>query len=179
MRRADAPPAGWYPDPVGGARLRWWDGLDWTDDRAAPPHRGVEVPVAAADGQPVAPAEAASRAARQVAGSASSGVGRQATQDIMTEVRKVARSEVDRATDAVREQARDAQRRIEPLISQYGTSLLRWIKIAVVAAFVLLVLWFVLQVVSRASMMEWIVDRVDSVLDDSATTGAGLGLPPG
>lgn len=25
------PAAGWYPDPVGHAALRWWDGDDWTD----------------------------------------------------------------------------------------------------------------------------------------------------
>ncbi len=23
-------PAGWYPDPDGGARRRWWDGQEWT-----------------------------------------------------------------------------------------------------------------------------------------------------
>lgn len=29
------PPRGWYPDPADPARLRWWDGIAWTDDRAA------------------------------------------------------------------------------------------------------------------------------------------------
>lgn len=24
-------PAGWYPDPAGGTRTRWWDGTQWTD----------------------------------------------------------------------------------------------------------------------------------------------------
>ena len=24
-------PAGWYPDPAGGPRSRWWDGIGWTD----------------------------------------------------------------------------------------------------------------------------------------------------
>ncbi|WP_168626074.1 MULTISPECIES: DUF2510 domain-containing protein [unclassified Cryobacterium] len=31
------PPAGWYPDPEGGDRKRWWDGSGWTDQLQAPP----------------------------------------------------------------------------------------------------------------------------------------------
>ena len=27
---SSAPPAGWYPDPSGGAGQRWWDGSSWT-----------------------------------------------------------------------------------------------------------------------------------------------------
>ncbi|NNE11366.1 MAG: DUF2510 domain-containing protein, partial [Ilumatobacter sp.] len=37
MRLEDAPPAGWYPDPEGGSRLRWWEGTDWSDRWRAPP----------------------------------------------------------------------------------------------------------------------------------------------
>jgi hypothetical protein len=28
-------PANWYPDPQGQARLRWWDGNQWTDQTSA------------------------------------------------------------------------------------------------------------------------------------------------
>lgn len=28
---AASPPAGWFPDPHGAARLRWWDGSRWTE----------------------------------------------------------------------------------------------------------------------------------------------------
>ena len=38
MPGAPAPPAGWYPDPTGGLRLRWWDGTDWTDRYRARPN---------------------------------------------------------------------------------------------------------------------------------------------
>jgi uncharacterized protein DUF2510 len=32
----DSPPLpGFYPDPKGEARLRWWDGADWTDRTTA------------------------------------------------------------------------------------------------------------------------------------------------
>lgn len=29
-------PAGWYPDPSGGPRQRWWDGVSWTENYSAP-----------------------------------------------------------------------------------------------------------------------------------------------
>ena len=32
---AGGPPAGWYPDPQGQARLRYWDGAGWTDQTSS------------------------------------------------------------------------------------------------------------------------------------------------
>jgi formate hydrogenlyase subunit 3/multisubunit Na+/H+ antiporter MnhD subunit len=32
---APSTPADWYPDPTGGARLRYWDGANWTDHTSA------------------------------------------------------------------------------------------------------------------------------------------------
>ena len=40
MKLEDAPPPGWYPDPEGGERLRWWEGDDWGEERRAPPITG-------------------------------------------------------------------------------------------------------------------------------------------
>src|SRR5438067_839083 len=33
--QSSGPPAGWYPDPQGQARLRYWDGDAWTDQTSA------------------------------------------------------------------------------------------------------------------------------------------------
>jgi len=33
--QSSGPPAGWYPDPQGQARLRYWDGNAWTDQTSA------------------------------------------------------------------------------------------------------------------------------------------------
>ena len=30
------PPAGWYPDPAGGANQRYWDGQTWTEQTTPP-----------------------------------------------------------------------------------------------------------------------------------------------
>ena len=30
------PPAGWYPDPAGSPRTRWWNGFGWSDTYGAP-----------------------------------------------------------------------------------------------------------------------------------------------
>lgn len=63
-----APPTGWYPDPTGAGRTRFWDGSGWTDrTRAAEPSAplAVAAPPAAPKGpSAVSPVPSSAPAAR-------------------------------------------------------------------------------------------------------------------
>jgi hypothetical protein len=163
MRRVDAPRAGWYPDPESRTSLRYWDGLDWTDARRAPPsaaellsHEQRTAFEAAHQYVPPAPSPAdfAYRSPRAD------------NQQIVEDVRRAARTEVDRAADLFSQRARQMQREIVPLVSDYTNRLVRWIRFAAIVAVVLLVAYFVFQVVAQASLFEWIGDRIDNFTDD-------------
>jgi len=52
-----ATPAGWYPDPAGTPRSRWWDGTQWTDNFADPSGQVAQPP------QPVYPQQYAGQQA--------------------------------------------------------------------------------------------------------------------
>lgn len=165
MRKADAPAAGWYPDPDSRTRLRWWDGLDWSDIRRAPPSK-AELTAEQQYRQLHDPLDAAPPG--QQFQQAQGGIGRQDVQEIIAEVRNVARSEVDRAAEEFSNRATNAVRGITPLISEYTNNLLKWVRRAVIVAIVLLVAYFVFQVIVQASFFEWLGDRVDNWTDDSA-----------
>jgi hypothetical protein len=165
VRRADAPQAGWYPDPESLTNLRYWDGLDWTNARRSPPSAAellsYEQRIAFEEAHRyVAPS--VESAAQAVANRA----GRPDSQQIVEDVRRAARGEVDRAADMFARQARQMQSDIVPLISGYTNRLVRWIRFAAIVAVVLLVAYFVFQVVAQASLFEWIGDRIDNFTDD-------------
>ncbi len=167
MRRVDAPQAGWYPDPASLNNLRFWDGLDWTDARRSPPSAAELLSYEQREAfelahQYVAPTAAAAAAAS----AASNRVGRPDNQQIVEDVRRAARDEVDRAADLFTQRARQMQRDIVPLVSEYTNRIVKWIRLAAIVAIVLLVAYFVFQVVAQASLFEWIGDRIDNLSND-------------
>jgi hypothetical protein len=175
MRRVDAPRAGWYPDPENRTRLRYWDGLDWTDARRSPPSAAellsYEQEIATMARTSVPPAASAMSAKSSTAGRADS-------QQIVDDVRRAARGEVDRAADLFAQRARQMQRDFVPLVSDYTNRLIRWIRFAAIVAVVLLVAYFVFQVVAQASLFEWIGDRIDNLTNQDSAPSVSTGVRP-
>jgi len=164
MRRIDAPRAGWYPDPENRTGLRFWDGLDWTDARRSPPSAAELLSYEQRDAfeaahQYIAPTPTA-------ASVGTNRISRPDSQQIVDDVRRAARDEVDRAAELFAQRARQMQREIVPLVSDYTNRLIKWIRIAAIVAVVLLVAYFVFQVVAQASLFEWIGDRIDNITTD-------------
>ncbi len=175
MRRAEAPPAGWYPDPESRTALRWWDGLDWTDARRAPPSEAELLSYESHLAFEDAHRQAATATSESVSSMQQRARERSAdSQRVIENVREAARSEVDRAADLFSRQARSMQAEITPLITQYSNRLIRWLRILAVLAVVLLIAWVVFQVVAQASFFEWLGDRIDNLTDDEG--GAPLGV---
>ncbi|WP_457965129.1 DUF2510 domain-containing protein [Arthrobacter sp. D1-29] len=48
-------PPGWYPDPAGTGRLRWWDGTNWTSQYSTPYVPAAQVPGPGGAPYPVTP----------------------------------------------------------------------------------------------------------------------------
>ena len=175
MRRVDAPAAGWYPDPENRTRLRWWDGLDWTDIRRAVPS-DAEIASAAArfsGGQPPPPDPAS---AINMPYAMQPGFSRADAQDLLTEVRKAARAEVDRAADQFSQRTQDAIRSVTPLVTDYTTRLVRWVKLVAIVVTVLLIGWFIFSTLAEASFLDWIGERIDNLTNDDSGSGSGADL---
>ncbi|MEM9034081.1 MAG: DUF2510 domain-containing protein [Actinomycetota bacterium] len=167
---------GWYPDPTGGTRLRWWDGDDWSDHyRTRPLHTMTEA---------VGPAEGAQATAVVGGGIRSTDVdrivaavqtsARSEMDRAVGELQTAARTEVDRVVGEVRRQAGN----VTPLITETVGQLARYVRWAAVIGFLLVVGYFVFQVVAGigvAELISDIADRVIDAIDDDSAPAA----PPG
>lgn len=161
MKVEDAPPPGWYPDPEGYSRLRWWEGTDWSDRFRAPPTPSeFDLPE---QRYGYTEEHAASPAYGQRAGAMS----RQESEAMINQVRMAAREEAERAAAMFGAQARAATRNITPLITQYTNRVIKWFRILSVIAIILVIGWIGFQIFAQVSMFEWIGDRIDNLGDGS------------
>ncbi len=161
MKVADAPRSGWYPDPAGGYGVRWWDGLDWTDDRRSLPNPaslGQALVESDSEGTELVDAAAVATAASSRA--------RRETNEIISQVRDVTRSEIDRAGEVFSQRAEAVTRRIQPLITEYTNKFVRMVRVVGGVAALVLVAWFVTQFILQASLFEWLGDRIDNITND-------------
>lgn len=154
MRLEDAPPPGWYPDPEGGSRLRWWEGTDWSDRYRSPPVSSVSDLRQQFDQE-----------VQRLEYHGGHGIGRHETDEIINQVRMVARAEVERAAEVFSRRASAAARDLTPLIEQYTNTAVTWFKRIAVFVVVILVAWIAFQIFAQASLFEWIGDRIDSLID--------------
>jgi hypothetical protein len=159
VKTSQASPAGWYPDPEGGSRLRWWEGTDWSDRYRARPYAGTNPYVAPT---PHAPRANPAHVSLDITNASD-------PQAWVEQMRAAARSEADRAVQQVDQRFRQARAEFKPLITEYTSKLMRFLKVMAFLAVLLIVAWIVVQVVAQQSLFEWIGDRIDNVTDDTAS----------
>jgi hypothetical protein len=168
MRIEDAPPAGWYPDPEGTSRLRWWEGTDWSDRyRARPLAVRVEVPGEQPAGQ---------SSHRWVPDDPGLGHPNVDTQAVVDQVRLAARQEAERAAQMFGAQARAATRSLTPLITEYTNKFIRWFRIAAIIVVLAAIAWVAFQIFAQVSLFEWIGDRIDNLTDEINEDAVSLGI---
>ena len=162
MKISEAPRAGWYPDPEGGTRLRWWDGSDWLDRYRLRPQLLLEA-------QPVAPPAGQPATGSQPYDTAQLGNPAQfqaQTAAVVEQVRQAARAEAQRAAQDFEARARRVTGEIPPLISEYTNKFMRWFRVALMLSFIVLMAWFIYTFFVQKSFFDWLGDRIDNLTDD-------------
>lgn len=158
MRLEDAPRPGWYPDPEGSSRLRWWEGTDWSD-RYRPRPSTTLPPMPA--GSTAGPSTGAPTG--HPVGAWPGAAPSLDPQQLVEQVRLAARQEAERAAQTFGRQARAVTREIEPLVSRYTSTVTTWLRRGAVVVVVVLVAWVVWQVAAQASLLDWVGDRIDDL----------------
>ncbi|MEM9711882.1 MAG: DUF2510 domain-containing protein [Actinomycetota bacterium] len=157
-------PAGWYPDPDGGTRLRWWDGEDWSDHfRTRPLHTmtdAIDPKASMQAAQQAAGAAIASRDIDRIVGAVQSST-RTEVDRAMGELQQAARGEVDRVVGEVRRQVGNVQ----PLISETVSDITRYVRWAFIIGVLLVIAYFVFQVVAGIGIAELVGDIADRIID--------------
>jgi hypothetical protein len=100
------------------------------------------------------------------ASSGGAGFDPRQSQVIVDQVRHAARSEAERAAQMFGNQARQIQREIEPLISQYTNKFMKWIRRLAVLIVIFGIAWVGWQIFAQASLFDWVGDRIDNITDN-------------
>ena len=87
-------------------------------------------------------------------------------EQIVAQVRQAARSEIDHAADVFTQRAEAAAREITPLVTQYTNRFLRWLRILLGVALVLVIAWVTFQAIAQVSFFDWLGDRIDNLTDE-------------
>jgi hypothetical protein len=152
MKLADAPRPGWYPDPEGGSRLRWWDGSDWSDRYRSRP---TENELAGRVNGSLTPTPAPTPGPRTAA----------STVELAEHAAAVRHDTEAIIADIFTARARAVTQDVQPLITEYTTKFTRLLKVASVILAIALVGWFVFQFVVQESFYDWLGERIDNLTD--------------
>jgi hypothetical protein len=80
-------------------------------------------------------------------------------------VRDATREELNRASDLLSQRMRRTIDQGRSIVTDYWDVLLRWLRIAAVIAAILVIVWFVIEFVAQATLLEWLGERIDKLTD--------------